>query len=291
MVPLRYICWMWVVKSTLSLPDTTATVLSLQTLVAAQPSPEGFASNGGATDAVLTDDAAAEAALHLVRELSAQLVIANATQSVEASWVGGELAIPSDQTLDVVALRGYGELMLLSVATKTNVGTGLVKSSALHRLNISGTLSWERIFQAIQLYGEGADDIRECERGHHVNPAAVISLRNALGHISLATPALLAVLTHAALSVGPMRAENAEEQALRNRYDATLVARAVAARYSRGSCDDDEAAQYFSADTTIVEGLQLGLFDAGRGSEIEAVLARLTAEEADAAESRVKSEL
>jgi hypothetical protein len=80
---------------------------------------------------------------------------------------------------------------------------------------------------------------------------------------------LLAVLAHAALRqlFGRAQASGslpaARAQLLRDRYDALAVLRAVQAQVFSGSCDDDEAAKFFSRDDTVIEGVQLGAFDAG----------------------------
>ena len=116
----------------------------------------------------------------------------------------------------------------------------------------------------------------DCERGHTVSLEGVAQLREALElagvrerELPTTDAVLLAVLAHAALRQLPGRAQAsgslpaARAQLLRDRYDALAVLRAVQAQVFSGSCDDDEAAKFFSRDDTVIEGVQLGAFDAG----------------------------
>ena len=169
----------FVLATAVAAPDEIVTSLARPVGTAPQPDPDGYASAADAAeDTVLSGEAELAAARRLVRGLSAHLVVNNATQLAEESWVGGEFTIPSEQRLDIVALRGHGATLLLSVATKSNVGTGLVKATALHLRAATG---WQRIVQTLQLFGEGADEVRDCERGHHLAPSAVAALREGIG--------------------------------------------------------------------------------------------------------------
>ena len=264
-----------VLGSASALPEEVAESLIAPVPDSPQSTPDEW--DASATgEAIVLQPAELDAALAVIHPLESFKVLANASQIVEESFMRADFKVPSEQRLDLVGLAGpHGVRLLLSVATKSNVGTGLVKSIALHRAaRAAAGATPMRLMQVMQLYGEGAEEILECERGHAVSLEGVAQLREALelaGVRELPTTdaVLLAVLAHAALRQLPGRAQAsgslpaARAQLLRDRYDALAVLRAVQAQVFTGSCDDDEAAKFFSRDDTVIEGVQLGAFDAG----------------------------
>lgn len=271
--------------TTSALPDELATHLLLPIADGPQSTPDEWdAASRWTKDSgslLQAEDAyPARIAVHTLDRSTVALV--NATQDVEESFLRADFKMTSHQRLDLVSMTSttVGLRLLLSVAIKSNVGTGLVKSIALHLLVESGPP--QRLMQVMQLYGEGADEIRQCERGHFVHPQAVLALRERVGVErveQLPDAKLLAVLVHAGLRQLPPRARQsgstpaAEAQERRDAYDALTVWHALEAQLASGSCDGDESARFFSQDSTVIEGVQLGAFDAGQAAHEEVAAA------------------
>ena len=282
---MRYPILAALLTATSALPDELATHLLLPIADGKQSTPDEWdaASTWTKDSGSLLqseDTYPARIAVHTLDRST--VALANATQDVEASFLRADFKMTSHQRLDLVGMTSTaaGLRLLMSVAIKSNVGTGLVKSIALHLLGESGPP--QRLMQVMQLYGEGADEIRQCERGHFVHPQAVLALRELMGveRIEKLNDAkLLAVLVHAGLRQLPPRARPsgslpaAEAQERRDGYDALTVWHALEAQLAKGSCDGDESARFFSQDSTVIEGVQLGAFDAGHDAHEEVAAA------------------
>ena len=296
---------------TSALPDDLATALLLPIADGPQSTPDEWdaASTWTKDSGSLLQSEDTYPARVAVRALDHSTVaLVNATQDVEESFMRADFKMTSHQRLDLVGMtskarEGWrGLRLLMSVAIKSNVGTGLVKSIALHLVGESGPP--QRLMQVMQLYGEGANDIKQCERGHFVHPQAVLALRERLGVETvrkLSDAKLLAVLVHAGLRQLPPRARQsgslpaAEAQVRRDEYDALTVLHALEAQLAKGSCDSDESSRFFAQDSTVVEGVQLGAFDAGHAAhdEVAAALRGVLSAESSGADDpqHMKAEL